>query len=165
MAISGNILYGSTASGGSSNDGILYAINSDGTGFTNLFSFNVDYDYPSGPNLLLAGNHIYGTAAGIIGVSFGTPPDEGFLGSPGSLFSFSLPVSPPQLAIALSGTNVILTWPTNSTGCILQSAPNPTPPATWTLVVPAPVVVNQLNSVTNPLTGSQQFYRLIQAAP
>jgi len=162
LAIAGKTLYGSTDAGGSSSNGILFAINTDGAGFTNLFSFNIDNDYSSGPNLILAGNHLYGTASGIIGVSFGTPPAEGFLGSPGSVFGFSLPVPPPQLAITLSGTNVILTWPTNSTGYILQSAPNPTPAATWTPVVPTPVIINQLNSVTNPITGSQQFYRLIQ---
>jgi len=165
LALSGNTLYGSTGGGGSSSDGILFAINTDGTGFTNLYSFTIDNDYPPGPNLILGGNHLYGTAAGIIGVSFGTPPTVGLLGSPGSVFSFALPVTPPQLAITRSGTNVILTWPTNTTGFILQSAPSPIPAAAWTPVVPGPVVLNQLNGVTNPLTASQQYYRLIQPAP
>ena len=165
LAVSGNTLYGSTPAGGSSNEGILFAVHADGTGFTNFFSFNIDNDSLSGPNLILSGDHLYGTAAGIIGVSFGTPPYVGFLGSPGSLFNFTLPVSPPQLAIRLSGTNVILTWPTNCTAFILQCSPNPIPAATWTSVVPEPVVINQLSIVTNPITGSRQFYRLLQSAP
>ena len=165
LALSGNTLYGSTGGGGSSSDGILFAINTDGTGFTNLYSFTIDNNYPPGPNLILAGNYLYGTASGILRESFGTSPAEGFVGSPGSVFSFALPVPPPQLAITRSGTNVILTWPTNFAGFILQSAPSPTPAAAWTPVVPGPVVLNQWNSVTNPLTGSQQYYRLIQPAP
>src|SRR5258707_3059860 len=36
---SGNILYGTTAYGGSSGNGTVFAVNTDGTGFTNLHNF------------------------------------------------------------------------------------------------------------------------------
>jgi hypothetical protein len=72
------------------------------------------------------------------------------------------PPSPPQLAIIPSGANVILTWPTNAAGFTLQSTTNLVPPAVWSTNSPAPVVVNGQNAVTNPVTGTQKFYRLSQ---
>src|SRR5258706_15955235 len=37
--LSGSTLYGTAAYGGSSGDGTVFAVNTDGTGFTNLHSF------------------------------------------------------------------------------------------------------------------------------
>ena len=39
LILSGNTLYGTTAGGGSHNLGTVFAIDTDGTGFTNLYSF------------------------------------------------------------------------------------------------------------------------------
>jgi sulfatase modifying factor 1 len=69
-----------------------------------------------------------------------------------------------NLTIIRSAANVILTWPTNATGFTLQSTTNLVSPAVWTTVVPGPVVVNGNNTVTNPISGSQKFYRLSQSA-
>ena len=69
-----------------------------------------------------------------------------------------------NLTIIRSATNVILMWPTNATGFILQSTTNLVSPAVWTTIVPEPVVVNGNNTVTNPISGSQNFYRLSQSA-
>ncbi|HSU54676.1 MAG TPA: choice-of-anchor Q domain-containing protein [Candidatus Dormibacteraeota bacterium] len=69
--------------------------------------------------------------------------------------------SPAQLTIIPSGTNVILTWPTNAVGFTLQSTTNLVSPAVWTTNSPAPVVICEQNVVTNPITGAQRFYRLI----
>jgi len=60
--------------------------------------------------------------------------------------------SSPQLFIAQSGINVILTW--SATGFGLQSTTNLTSPV-WTLVYGQ-------NSVTNPISGAKMFYRLSQ---
>ncbi len=68
--------------------------------------------------------------------------------------------SPAQLTIIPSRTNVILTWPTNAVGFSLQSATNLGSSA-WSTNSPAPAVVNGQNIVTNPITGSQQFFRLV----
>src|ERR1019366_8791040 len=65
-----------------------------------------------------------------------------------------------NLTIIRSATNVILTWPTNATGFTLQSTTNLVSPAVWTTVVPGPVAVNGNNTVTNPISGTLQFYRL-----
>jgi formylglycine-generating enzyme required for sulfatase activity len=68
------------------------------------------------------------------------------------------------LTISRSAANVILTWPTNATGFTLQSTTNLVSTAVWTAVVPGPIAVNGNNTVTNPISGTQQFYRLSQPA-
>ena len=75
---------------------------------------------------------------------------------------FSLPIPGPQLAIARSGTSVVLTWSTNDLGYTLESAPALGPPAVWSTASPPPVVVNSVNTVTNPISGTAKFYRLAQ---
>jgi len=61
---SGKTLYGTTSGGGSSGNGTVFAVNTDGTGFTNLHSFSGDSDgaYPYA-GLILSGNTLYGTAS------------------------------------------------------------------------------------------------------
>ena len=154
LLLSGNTLYGTTPSGGAFTNGTLFSIHTDGTGFTNLYSFTGGSDGAS-PNgdLILSGNILYGTASG------------GGSGS-GTIFSFTLPSTSqgtsPLLAIAPAGTNVILTWGTNAIGYGLQSATQLVNTATWNPVLPAPVIINGKNTVTNPAVGRQRFYRLSQ---
>jgi hypothetical protein len=68
----------------------------------------------------------------------------------------------PTLTIVPSGANFILTWPTNATGFTLQSTTNLVSTTVWTNVSPAAVVVNGQYAVTNPVSGTNKFYRLIQ---
>jgi uncharacterized repeat protein (TIGR03803 family) len=69
LFLSGNALYGTAAHGGSSGNGTIFKINTDGTGFTNLHSFaagsftNGDGTSPFG-GLILTNNTLYGTASG-----------------------------------------------------------------------------------------------------
>jgi hypothetical protein len=44
----------------------------------------------------------------------------------------------------------------------LQSSASLVPPAVWTANSTAPVVVAGRNTVTNPISGARQFYRLAQ---
>jgi len=162
LFLSGNTLYGTAKRGGGSGAGTLFAVNTEGTGFTNLHSFtalsgtypytNSDGATPEG-GLVLSGNTLYGTA--FIGGSSGN----------GTVFSLSFP--PPQLTIAPSGSNVIMTWPTSTpgfsyAGYTLQSTINLVSPADWITVSPGPVLLNGLNTVTNSASGTQKFYRLRQ---
>jgi uncharacterized repeat protein (TIGR03803 family) len=159
LILSGNTLYGTANGGGSSGDGTVFALNTNGTGFTNLYSFtatsgsggfigtNSDGAAPHS-GLILLGNTLYGTA--FRGGSSGW----------GTVFSITLP--PPPLTITPSGTNVILTWPTYAPGITLQSTTNLVSPAVWSTVSPAPVVVSGQNAVTNPISGKQKFFRLSQ---
>jgi uncharacterized repeat protein (TIGR03803 family) len=79
---------------------------------------------------------------------------------------FRLTVLPPQLAIFPSGANAILSWPTNyagfTTGFDLEFTTNLVSPVVWNTNSAAPVVIGGQNVVTNPITGTQQFYRLKQ---
>jgi len=162
LFLSGNTLYGTTFFGGTSGNGAVFAVNNDGTGFINLYSFTLGTGGEEPVNsdganpyagLILSGNTLYGTA------------QVGGSSRSGTIFSLSFP--PPQLTIIPSGANVILTWPTNApgfdySGFTLQSTTNLVSPVVWSTNSPAPVVVNGQNTVTNPISGPQQFYRLSQ---
>jgi autotransporter-associated beta strand protein len=65
----------------------------------------------------------------------------------------------PILSILRASTNVVLSWPTNVTGFMLESRTNVNS-GIWMAVSPAPVVIGTNNVVTNAVTGAQQYYRL-----
>ena len=93
---------------------------------------------------------------------YGTTYEGGQFGY-GTIFSVTFS---PTLSITASGTNVILTWPTNVagfdyTGYTLQSTTNLASPS-WSAVSPSPVIVNGQETVTNPISATQMFYRLTQ---
>ena len=102
LILSGNTLYGTADKGGTSGNGTVFAVNTDGTSFTILHSFSGGSDgaYPH-TRLLLSGNALYGTTA-----------DGGHAGN-GTVFNLSFN---PQLTITPSEANVILMWPTNVAG-------------------------------------------------
>jgi uncharacterized repeat protein (TIGR03803 family) len=63
LILSGSTLYGTANGGGSSSDGVLFKVNTDGTGFTNLHVFSgIDGHGPANAGLTLSGNTLYGTA-------------------------------------------------------------------------------------------------------
>jgi uncharacterized repeat protein (TIGR03803 family) len=72
LVLSGNILYGTARDGGTSGNGAVFALNTDGTGFRNLHSFSAAYLHSSGfytnsdganpfGGLVISGNTLYGT--------------------------------------------------------------------------------------------------------
>jgi uncharacterized repeat protein (TIGR03803 family) len=70
LILSGKILYGTADIGGSSDRGTVFAINTDGTGFTNLHSFTAISGFPIETNsdgadpyagVTLSSNILYGT--------------------------------------------------------------------------------------------------------
>lgn len=149
LAISGNKLYGTAFRGGSLGYGTVFELNTDSAGFKVLHSFTGGSDgfSPLG-ELIVSGNILYGTTE--FGGSSGN----------GTVFSVSLPVT--ALTIIPSRENFILTWPTNAAELTLQSTTNLASAAIWTTNSSAPVVVNGLNTLTNPISGTQQFFRLSQ---
>lgn len=162
LILSGNTLYGTATGGGTSGNGTVFALNTDGTGFTILHSFAATPGYPfppinragATPNgaLILSSNTLYGTAS------------EGGSSGYGTVFSLSFA---PKLTINPSGANVILTWPTNYagfdyTGFTLQSITYLVSPAVWSTNFPPPIAIGGQNIVTNPITARQQLFRLIQ---
>ena len=73
LALSGNTLYGTTPAGGSEGYGTVFAVNTDGSGFTNLYSFKGGSD---GANpyagLVLFDNALYGTTVNGGAQGYGT---------------------------------------------------------------------------------------------
>jgi uncharacterized repeat protein (TIGR03803 family) len=61
VVLSGNTLYGNAAGGGTSGCGTLFKVNTDGTGFTTLYSFT-GFDDGAEPvgRLFLSGDTLYG---------------------------------------------------------------------------------------------------------
>jgi len=152
LVLLGDSLYGTASAGGSSGNGTVFMLNTNGEGFTNLYNFTATPPYPQlqtnsdGANpsggLVLLGNKLYGIT------SYG--------GSSGNGTVFSLSFAP-QLTISSDGTNVVLSWPASAfgfdyTGFILQSAPDFAGPFTNLAGATSPYI--------NPIQGAQQFYRL-----
>jgi hypothetical protein len=79
----------------------------------------------------------------------------------GFAYTRSTPVQPNVSITISSGATIILTWPTNFTALTLQSTTNLFS-SVWSTNPAAPVVINGLNTVTNLISGAQQFYRLSQ---
>src|SRR5438034_1097977 len=72
LVLSGNTLYGTAPYGGSDGKGTIFKVNTDGSGYTNVYNFTYGND-GANPNsgLVLFGNALYGT------VGFGGSTDQG----------------------------------------------------------------------------------------
>jgi len=64
LVLSGNTLYGTTVYGGSSGDGTVFKVRTDGTGFAVLHTFDLSDGQRPISGLVLSGNTLYGTTAG-----------------------------------------------------------------------------------------------------
>ncbi|MGA2660906.1 MAG: choice-of-anchor tandem repeat GloVer-containing protein [Verrucomicrobiota bacterium] len=158
LMLSGNTLYGTAYTLGNLRSGTIFAVNTDGSGFTILHTFtrsgfdafeNSDGASPLA-GLVVSDNKLYGTTS------------RGGTSADGTVFSISFP---PQLSIIPSAPNIIVTWPTNYlgfdySGYALQSTTNLGSLAGWTAVSPSPVLIGGQKVVVNPSSGSQQYFRL-----
>jgi hypothetical protein len=72
-------------------------------------------------------------------------------------------ISMPMLQGQVSGNNIILSWPTWAQNFNLQTTTNLADPNSWTTLPDIPAIVNSQYTVTNQISGSQGFYRLIQS--
>ena len=149
--------YGTTKNGGTNGGyGTVFQMDTNGA-LTTLYSFTGGNDgaYPEAGLVQGGDGNFYGTTYG------------GGTNGNGTVFRLTVVPPPPQLTIIHSGSNVILTWPTDYNafsyaGNTLQSTTDLGPLALWTTNSSAPVVVNGQNTVTNLISGRQQFYRLSQ---
>ena len=147
---SGNTLYGTASSWTQNGNGTVFAVNTNGTGFTNLYRFAAGSDGAKPKaDLILSGNSLYGTAS------------AGTTNRGGTVFSLSLgPVIRPQLTIIRSSPNVILSWPTNATGFVLQSATTLTNGGDWQDSLLSATETNGQKVVPLTPTGARGFFRL-----
>jgi uncharacterized repeat protein (TIGR03803 family) len=150
LILSGNTLYGTASEGGGFGNGTVFAINTDGAGFTNLYNFtarirlstNSDGALPRA-SLILSGNTLYGTASG--GGSF----------NDGTVFALSLPV--PSLALSSIGNQIILSWPTSAANFNLQTSPDF---FNWSNLTNGMAIVGGNYVFTNTVNGQSAFFRL-----
>ena len=166
--LSGNTLYGTTSGGGTNGNGTVFAINTDGTNFMNLYNFtatltnsygvytNSDGSYNGyidTAELVLSGNTLYGTT------------EFGGINGDGTVFSLSLEsVSTPVFQSAkLTNGQFMLTWSAVSNDVYqLQYKTNLTQ-ANWINIGGTITASNTVLSATSA-TGSdqQRFYRVQQ---
>jgi uncharacterized repeat protein (TIGR03803 family) len=108
VVLAGDRLYGTAYSGGTNGDGVIFAVNADGTGFTNLFNFNGTNGENPDAVLVASGNMLYGTTyAGGSGVN-----------SNGTLFAIN--TNGTGFANYHSFSPLGSPYPTNSDGAIPQ---------------------------------------------
>jgi uncharacterized repeat protein (TIGR03803 family) len=154
--------YGTTPGGGAYTNqygegyGTVFKISTSGVP-TSLYSFGSVQDTNGFP--LDGANPCAELVQGRDGNFYGTTSTGG-AGRAGTVFRLTI-VPPPQLAIIPTKANIVLTWRTNATEYTLQLTTNLISPV-WTTNSAVPVVVNGLNTVTNPISGRQQFFRLKQ---
>jgi len=116
---------------------------------------------PSGLAFDSTGNLFVASGGNILEFTNGVATEMGTFATGLSYGGYLAFQPPPALAIVLSGPNVVLTWPTNVTGN-LQFTTNLVSSSAWNTNLPPPVVVNGQNAVTNPISGTQMFFRLTQ---
>jgi hypothetical protein len=130
---------------------------------TNVFFANV-------PGILLPGETYADVVFGIT-IAPGTPPGQyfGFVTIQGgtNIFAadnladplFEVSLSPAALGVALSGTNLVLSWPSPPGDFLLQQNSDLTT-TNWLTVTNAPALTNFQNQVVLPVAAGNYFYRL-----
>ena len=162
LILSSNILYGATWAGGSSNKGAVFAGNTDGTGFTNLYGFTATgwsscYQQRRRCSIWrtgIIGKHRLwgGIARRQFGQWHGVQPCAAAAATDHHWFR------------SQCYFDVADQWRRDS----ITPGSYCSPPRTWfqrrsgAPFLPVPVVVNGQNAVTNPIAGTRNFYRLSQ---
>lgn len=159
LVVSGRKLYGTASLGGNRDNGTIFSLNTDGTGFKTLHHFSATSGtsgfFGTGTNL--DGASPQSSLVLLGGILYGTASAGGRTGN-GTIFSMSLA---PSITLANSGSSFVLAWPTNASGFSMQSITTLNSSA-WTTNLPLPVVVNGQNTVTIPVSGTQRYFRLSQ---
>lgn len=160
LILSGNKLYGTTEKGGAGGSGTIFALNTDGSGFTNLYNFttlvnnpdtgaptNLDGGNPDG-ELLLLNDTLYATAS------------NGGAAGDGAIFALNLGAAPPTLQVGLiSDGTIALSWLMPEGTWQLQATPSLEYPV-WVDVQTTVTTNGSVISVIEPSASGNQFYRL-----
>lgn len=156
LALSGSTLYGTATGGGTNGNGTVFSLNTDGSGFTNLYTFVPIVTFVptfmnlggSGPEagVVLAGGALYGTTA------LGGPSSGNVYGL--ILSSSGSAPTPIPLKAQLSAGSLVLSW----------SGPTFLLYSTASLGAPFTLVPGATSPYTVAATNSHEFFRL-QAGP
>jgi hypothetical protein len=118
---------------------------------------SVSFIILSGP-ATLSGNNVTLDGTGTVTVRASQGGNSSYNAAPNVDQPFTV-YARPQAGVILSGNKFIISWPTNVAGFVLQSTPSLNP-ASWSIVSPAPVIVNGQFTVTNNATSGNMFYQL-----
>jgi uncharacterized repeat protein (TIGR03803 family) len=152
LALAGSTLYGTTSAGGTNGYGTVFAVNTNGTGFTNLYTFGPLITF--NPGLMFIGGSA--PAAGVVLASdalYGTTTTGG--PTTGNIYGLILSSSgsgpvPIPLNAQLTAGSLVLSW--NGSGFSLYS--------TVSLDAPFTLVTGATSPYTIPVTNSHVFFRL-----
>ena len=67
----------------------------------------------------------------------------------------------PRLTLSRAGANVLISWPSSSSGFALQSTTDLGGKPVWTSVAPGATLVGNQYQVTVPASQARQFFRLV----
>jgi uncharacterized repeat protein (TIGR03803 family) len=101
LTLSGGTFYGATAGGGTNTFGTLFSIDTSGTGFQTLFSFNTPNGTQARATLSFGNGTLYGTA--VVGGAYGH----------GTIFKFTvMPPTPPICLVTVDSTHThnLIVW-------------------------------------------------------
>jgi len=141
----------------------------DGTA-TNFLTADTNVFFANVPGILLSSEN-YNDVVFAVAVNASAPPTN-FTGTVtiqggADIFStnnlasqtFQVSVPPAAMGLTLSGTNLIISWPSPPAGFVLQQISS-LGTTNWTTATNMPVFTNELNQVVIPPAASSQFYRL-----
>lgn len=152
LILSGKALVGTTWSGsGSTYNGTVFAVNTNGTGYTSLYYFSAlnastnsdGVNPPSG--LTRVGNNLFGTTS------------SGGASGYGTIFGLTLPS--PHLSIATFSNTPVVFWPASESNYVLQITTNLNSGIWTTASNGVPVIGLQITNLLNP---SNAYFRLVQ---
>lgn len=153
LIVSGNTLYGTANAGGADGYGTVFAISTDGTGFTTLHSFNGEDGAGPMASPILSGNTLYGTTSGIA-----TYPGLVSVYGDQTVFSLTLP---PTLEIAVASNEVVISWTISAANYVLQTTTNVIS-GPWSSITSG-ITTNGLDySFGNAMTQQAAYFRLQQ---
>jgi uncharacterized repeat protein (TIGR03803 family) len=158
LVLSGNILYGTAAKGGTNACGTAFAVNTDRLGFSVLHTFNgIDGAGPQA-GLLLSGNTLYGTTS------------SGGTNNAGTIFAITLPSVPAidanSMAVSGGQLQFVVNGLTSGATVYVQASSDLSATANWFPVATNVTTTTNLTisglSVTN---AHSRFFRVLETLP
>ena len=116
-------------------------------------------DHPISWSHYFDGGRAWYTASGHTPESYSEPLFQAHLLG-GIQFAAGVAAGRPPLALAASGNNLQLAWPAGAAGFLLETATNFQAVTLWSLVTNAPVPQSGRQTLSFPLSNSNQFFRL-----